>query len=344
MKDSQPPPKKRPTSTSAILGGLALGLTWGLFLGEFGSWIKWIGDAFVGLLQMTVLPYVAISLVCSVGRLEFGQAGRLARVAIGVLGALWGIAFVVLAAMSFSFPTWSAGSFFSTSLVKQPAEPNWLELFIPSNPFFSLSNNLVPAVVIFSIGLGVALMRVPNKDSLLDKLAILLEGLGNLNGMIVRLAPIGIFGIVGHAAGTLSFEQFGLLQGYLIVYGVAALLLSLWILPAILACWTPFSEREVLSNSREMLITSFIIGNTFVVLPMIVDSVKSLMAKYHADCEDSFHSPEYAVQLAYPFPDVGRILLMVFIPFAAWFYGRTIDPAAYHSCLALASSERSQSP
>jgi Na+/H+-dicarboxylate symporter len=41
--------------TTLILAGLVLGLVWGLFFGEYGAWIKWIGDVYVGLLQMTVL-------------------------------------------------------------------------------------------------------------------------------------------------------------------------------------------------------------------------------------------------------------------------------------------------
>ncbi len=172
-------------------------------------------------------------------------------------------------------------------------------------------------------------MRVPNTESILEKFDILLAGLGELNRLVVRLAPIGIFGIVGHTAGTLSIEQFGLLQGYLLVYGLAGVLLCIWILPALLACCTPFSEREILENSRDMLITSFIIGNTFVVLPLIVDAVKRLVAQHGTDLEQEHATPEYAVQLAYPFPDIGRIMVLVFIPFAAWFYGRSIDPASF---------------
>ncbi len=329
MGDSNRKSTRQRSSTTWILAGLVLGVVWGLFWGEYGSWVGWIGDAFVGLMQTTVLPYVAISLVCSVGRLSAVQGRRLARIAFGVLLLLWGIGLLTLMVMSLSFPPWKGGSFFSTSLVQEPVTPDWLELFIPSNPFFSLANNLVPAVVLFSIGLGVALMRVPNAEPLLEKLDILLRGLGELNRLVVRLAPLGIFGIVGHTAGTLSFEEFELLQGYLIVYGLAAVVLCVWVLPATLACCTPFTEREILASVRDMLITSFIIGNTFVVLPLIVDAVKGLLARHASESADEQNTPEYAVQLAYPFPDVGRIMVMVFIPFAAWFYGGEIDSADY---------------
>ena len=320
---------RRPSFTTLLVAGLILGLAWGLFFGPYGAWIKWIGDAYVGLLQMTVLPYVALSLVCSVGRLSPSQGGKLARAALGLLLILWTIGLVTVGVMSLAFPTWKTGSFFSTSMLQEPTQPDWLALFIPSNPFWSLTNNLVPAVVLFSVGLGVALIPIANKELLLDKLDVLNDALGRLNKLIVRMAPLGIFAIVAHTSGTLSMEQFHLLQGYLFVYMGAAVLLTFWVLPALISCFTPFSQREVLRASRDVLITAFIIGSTFVVLPMIVDAVKRMIEDIQLDTKQSFNAPQYTVQLAYPFPDIGRIINLVFIPFAAWFYGSQIDPASY---------------
>ena len=53
--------------SSQILIGLILGLIVGLF---FGAWVEplgVLGDAFVLLLQMTVLPYLAVSLMVGLG-------------------------------------------------------------------------------------------------------------------------------------------------------------------------------------------------------------------------------------------------------------------------------------
>jgi len=320
---------RMPSMTVQILIALFLGGLWGLFFGEIGAWIGVVGDAYIGLLQMTVLPYVACSLISSIGRLTASQGGRLAWVALRVMAALWAVGLVVLVIMTFAFPASRGGSFFSASLLQQPPDLDWQELFIPSNPFWSLAKNLVPAVVIFSIGLGVALMGMKRNEVLIDGLDVLTSALGKLNNLVVKLTPIGLFAVVGHAAGTLSIEQVGLMQGYLVVYGVAALLLCIWILPALVASCTPFRAREVLSESREMLITAFVIGNTFVVLPMITEAVRRLMAREKIDTSDELRSPEYLVPLAYPFPDVGRIVGLVFIPFAAWFYGQTIGLGQY---------------
>jgi Na+/H+-dicarboxylate symporter len=251
-ENPQPKHRKGFGFTTQILVGVVLGVLWGLFFGEYGSWIKWFADAFIALLQMSVLPYVTVSLVCNVGRLSFEQGGKLAKVALLVQVLLWSVGFVSLGMMGLSYPEWEGGSFFCTNFVEEPETIDWIELFIPSNPFWSLANNAVPAVVLFSIGLGAALIPVSNKELLLDRLDVLLDGLGRLNRLVVRMSPLGMFAILGHTAGTLSLEQFGLLQGYLLVYGAAALLLSLWVLPSLIAGCTPFSHRDVLLASRDV--------------------------------------------------------------------------------------------
>jgi len=49
-----------------ILIGAVLGLACGLFFGEYATVLSVVGDAFVGLLQMTVLPYIAINVSCNI--------------------------------------------------------------------------------------------------------------------------------------------------------------------------------------------------------------------------------------------------------------------------------------
>ena len=56
---------------------------------------------------------------------------------------------------------------FSTTLVQETEPFDFLNLYIPTNPFNSLANNIVPAVVLFSLILGAALMTIPEKARLL---------------------------------------------------------------------------------------------------------------------------------------------------------------------------------
>jgi Na+/H+-dicarboxylate symporter len=51
------------SSTRNILIGLALGVATGLFLGEKAGVFQLVAEAYLRLLQMTVLPYVMVSLI-----------------------------------------------------------------------------------------------------------------------------------------------------------------------------------------------------------------------------------------------------------------------------------------
>jgi proton glutamate symport protein len=154
-----------------------------------------------------------------------------------------------------------------------------------------------------------------------------------LNKLVVKLTPLGIFAIVAYTAGTIELEQFSLIQGYLLTYAAAAIILSFVVLPLLVAALTPFKFREVLRASRDPLIAAFVIGNTFVVLPMIIEAVKKLQEARDGSQEQGHQDPNYLVALAYPFPDVGRIVGLIFIPFAAWFYGSMIDLESYPKLL-----------
>jgi Na+/H+-dicarboxylate symporter/ABC-type amino acid transport substrate-binding protein len=321
--------KKGPSLTALIAAGLLLGLLCGLFFGEYTSWIKWIGDVFIGLLQMAVLPYVATSLIANVGRLSLAESARLLRVAAAVLCLLWFVGLVTLVIMTEAFPAWETGSFFSSSFTEEPPSPDWLDLFIPSNPFKSLSENAVPAIVVFSLGVGLALMAIPNKALLLDPLDVVVDALAKLNKLVVKLTPVGLFAIVAYATGTTDIQQFELIQGYLLSYAAAAIILTFVVLPALVAAVTPLKFGEVVRASYDPLISAFVIGNSFVVLPMITDAVKRLLEDKKLLGDQRSHDPQYLVPLAYPFPDVGRIVGLIFIPFAAWFYGNTIDSDLY---------------
>lgn len=69
---------KKMSLSSRVLLGMALGILVGLFLGEWAASLKVVGHMFILLLQMPVLPYVALSLIASLGRLDYKIAGQLA--------------------------------------------------------------------------------------------------------------------------------------------------------------------------------------------------------------------------------------------------------------------------
>ena len=165
--------KRRMSLSTQVLVGLVLGLLAGVVFGEYVAPLQDIGKAFILLLQMPVLPYITLSLITGLGQLNYQQVKMLALKAGSLLVLSWGLALAAMFVMPLTFPVWQSASFFSTSLVTKPEEVNFLTLFIPSNPFYSFANNLVPAVVLFSAAVGLALIGIAQKQELLASLTVL---------------------------------------------------------------------------------------------------------------------------------------------------------------------------
>jgi Na+/H+-dicarboxylate symporter len=188
--------------------------------------------------------------ITSLGRLTIDDAKALAVKAGAVLLTLWAIGLIVILSSPLAFPDWPSASFFSTSQIQEPAAVNFLQLYIPSNIFASLSNAIVPAIVVFSILFGVALIQVPLKERIVYTLATVGDTLMTITGFIGRLAPYGVFAITASAAGTIDINELARLQVYIVIYIALSLILSLWIIPALIASLTPLSYGSVLRAFR----------------------------------------------------------------------------------------------
>jgi Na+/H+-dicarboxylate symporter/ABC-type amino acid transport substrate-binding protein len=315
--------------TKQILVGLALGVVAGLFLGDLVGPLTLVADGFVKLLQMTVLPYVTISIVSSLGGLSYADAKRLGLRSALVLLTLWAIGIIYAFLVPLAFPATETASFFSTTLVARTAPLDFVELYIPSNPFHSLANNIVPAVVLFSVIVGVAMIGVERKRVVLDVLVVAGQALARATRSIVRLTPLGIFAIAASTAGTLDLQQLERLQVYLLAYMAVAALVALWVLPGLVAAVTPFRYSEVILPSRDALITAFMAGDLFIVLPTLVAGCEKVIASHGLSDRESTSLPDLLIPTSFNFPHTGKLLSLSFVLFAGWVAGTSLDWHAY---------------
>jgi len=317
------------SSSTKILVGLLSGVFVGLFLGEHASVLKNVGDGFVKLLQMTVLPYITLSIITSLGALSYDQVKTLGLRAGSVLIGLWCLALVFTFLIPLAFPDVETASFFSATLVERRPPFNFVDLFIPSNPFYALSNNVVPAVVLFSVFVGVALIGVERKQTALDVFSITKDALSRATKFVVSLTPYGIFAIAANTAGTLNLEQIARIQVYLITYVIVASLVALWVLPGLVSALTPFRYKEVLGPTRDALITAFMAADLFIVLPILVQACKELLERHRLVDESTRTLPDVIVLTSFNFPHTGKLLSISFILFAGWFADAAVPVTEY---------------
>ncbi len=318
-----------PSLATQILLGLLIGIAFGVFLGEYCSGLKVWGQAFVDLLQMTVLPYVVVAIILQLGRLSWTELRRLAVAGGSVLLVLWAIGALVVVLFPQALPAWKTGSFYSTALVELPKSPSLLDQIITPNPFNALANGVIPSVVLFSIMVGLALSSLQNKTSILSLLESADRVLRSVTGAIVKLTPLGIFAISASTAGTIQIDELSRLQGYLILQVAATVILVFWLVPIVISLATPLSYGEVVRSSQAIIITAFATGKVLIVIPLVIETARELLERQSIGTEKSAETVEAIVPLAYPFPHLGRILALLFVPFAAWFVGQPMSIGEY---------------
>jgi Na+/H+-dicarboxylate symporter/ABC-type amino acid transport substrate-binding protein len=314
-----------------------LGILTGLFFGDYTAALKPFGDAFIKIWQITVLPTVVISLIAGTGSLKSDDVKNIIIKVGLILMMFWAIGTALFFSLPLAFPN-HGGAFFSS--IQNPVQEDNLslaDLFIPSNPFQSLSDGLIPAIVVFCLLIGFSLTADKNSWSILSSLKVLQGALTRITGALSMTFPIGIFIITAETYGSMTIEGFLQLQVYLISLAVAAILLTLVILPLLITCFTTFRYRDIIFTSSSALILAFSTGSSFIILPLIIEGVRNLFGsdseklERGSDNENNQYQDqiqyysEILVPLGYTFPLLGSMVPFLFILFVAWLYNSPLD-------------------
>ncbi|WJS86747.1 L-cystine transporter [Paracoccus sp. TOH] len=214
-----------------ILGtvfGIGLQLVYGLeseALQTTINWINIVGNGYVQLLQMVVMPLVFAAILSAVARLHDASAlGRISVLTLGTLLFTTLIAAFVGVVMSLIFNLTAEGlaqgaaetarlTALESSYAPKVADltvPQLILSFIPKNPFADLTGanpTSIISVVIFAAFLGVAAIRLVRRDeergrSLLALIDVLQGWISQLVRLIMALTPYGVMALMTKMAAT----------------------------------------------------------------------------------------------------------------------------------------------
>ena len=320
--------------SARILVGLGTGIFAGVFFGEPAAVLQPLADIYIRLMQMTVLPYLITSLVIAFGQLSIPEAKRLAIRGGALLLIIWLVTSAVIFAFPLAFPDYVSASFFSQALVTPRESFSFTDIYFTSNPFDSLSRNIVPAVVLFSSMMGIALIGLQDKERLLAPMRTWNAAIVRITHFVIGLTPLGVFAIGAVTAGTISLDTLTRLEVYFIVFAAASLLLAFLILPLLVTAVTPFRYAEVSGIARDALLTAFVANSAFIVLPILIDRCKTLLARHGLLDDNAESATEVMIPIMFNFPNAGKLLTLLFIPFAAWLSGAPLPGGDYLQLIA----------
>lgn len=191
------------------------GIVFGLVAGEWATNLKFVGDMFIRLIQMSIVPLVMASVIVATGSMTGTGTGKIA-----VRTFKWMLGFSVVAAVL----AWALSAVIKpgTGIVfDEEVDPSlqesaqealgWQDTvlnFVSTNIFDAMSTATMVPIIVFSLLFGIALRTQINKTGdtrVLTFIDQIQQIVLTMIRLVMYIAPIGVFCLLAALAGDVGF-------------------------------------------------------------------------------------------------------------------------------------------
>lgn len=295
--------KKHVSFPKRVFTALGLGIVYGIILHLiYGvnskvletttDWFSIVGDGYVTLLQMIVMPLIFISIVSAFSKIQIGDKFAkigsyifmflIGTVAIAaVVGIFYAIVFGLDASsIDLGSAEHARGNEISSEAKQLTANtlPQQILELLPNNPFLDFTGQRTTstiAVVIFAIFVGFAYLRVARKQP--DNGSLLKRGIDAVYALIMsivtfvlRLTPYGIIAIMASTIATSDFAAIWTLGKFMIASYAA--LLTMYVIHLIILAIMGINPIRYVKKTLEVLIFAFTSRSSAGALPLNVQT------------------------------------------------------------------------
>jgi Na+/H+-dicarboxylate symporter len=201
--------------------GFVLGIVLGIVFPQFSKGTKVIGDVFLILIKMMIIPILFCAVCCGIANMK--DTGSLRRVGIKTV-LLYVVMFVASAVLSLiiaymirpgygvvleNVPVWE-GKLADTTVT------GFLLSIFPSNIFNTLAKGDILPTIIFTAIFAVAIASVGEKAKpVLDFVNALSEVMFKVLGYIMEISPIGVMSLMAFSVAVYGLNLFSVLGKYI---------------------------------------------------------------------------------------------------------------------------------
>lgn len=281
-----------------VLGALVGGLCNALF--PDAPWVLWVGDNIAGpvgqiflrMLFMTVVPIVAVSIALGVAGIgDIKTLGKLGGRTFGYFAMSTLIATVIgLTLVNTIRPGGGVDEATRDALMATYATdaeglqaggpPEFgMDLFVsivPRNPVAAMADMDMLALIFFSLVFGAALTMIP-KERAAPVIAVL-EGIGDaiikIIEMAMKLAPYGVFGLIFVMTSRFGWGLLGQLGMYVVVVVGGLLLHAAVGIPVLVRVFGRMSPARFYRAVRAPIITAFSTSSSMATLPVSIETAE----------------------------------------------------------------------
>ncbi len=247
--------KSTATHPVSIVGSIALGVVVGIYAPEAAKSLKFIGDIYVDLLKMVILPFLISAVIVSINRLASNPSASryVGRIVVCLfagmaLAGVAGLAYMALAKpgshldqntmQAFSRLVQSDVTGVESSIqLLSPVSADkqdgmlvkLLSRMIPSNVFSALSLGDTLKTLIFSLLFGLALTRNQTRASVgfLEGCEVVFRACQRLTLWLLYVLPIASFSLAADQIANTGFEPFKVMVQFIVAFGVVTAVLLL---------------------------------------------------------------------------------------------------------------------
>ena len=262
---------------------MILGIIAGIFMGPEASAFKPLGDLFIQLIKMLVVPLVFVSIISGAAALgETKSAGLIGTVSIGYM-LITTVISIVLALLfgeffqpGVSVDQTTVTSLASTYEVAESAVPAAMGFWdtvigmIPANPIEALTSGNILQIIIFGLffGFGVSALAAEKRQKVCNGLNTILEALIWCIGKVMLVAPFGVFGLIADATGTFGFEVLLQVANVLWIDIIVILIVGLGLYPLTVALFSRVKLKDYFRAMIKPQIVSFSTASSLATLPV----------------------------------------------------------------------------
>lgn len=285
--------KKKLSLTSKMFIGLIAGLIVGVIL---NLWIPSshfkdeilvngiffvIGNGFIRLMKMLVVPLVLCSLVCGASAIgdtkSLGKVGGktiifyLCTTALAVTIAIL-VANLIHPGNGLDMSAIAKGD---VTTAESTSISDTILNIIPENPFGSLANGTMLQVIMFALIVGILLAKMGERAELVTNFFNQLNDLMmEMTNLVMKAAPIGVFCMIAKTFAGLGFDAFGPLLKYMgsVVTGLGIQCFVIYML--LLFLFTRLNPFKFLKKFFPVMGFAFSTSTSNATIPMNIDTLE----------------------------------------------------------------------
>jgi Na+/H+-dicarboxylate symporter len=276
--------------TTRILLAMVLGAVAGAIISAMGNpdWaqiylldgiFRVLGQVFIALLQMLVVPLVFVSLVCGSSSLSDPKVlGRVGGKTIALYLFTTGIAVsLALGAAVIFKPGIGANPVAATVNNIAPATPFTQVLIdmVPTNPVAAMASAQMLPIIVFSVLLGISITlsgaQGVKVGAWFQDINVVIMRLVTL---VMRFAPYGVFALIANLAATSNVADFMAVGKYVALVFAVLLVHALLVYPTLLVLLARVNPLTFLYKMRAALMFAFSTASSNATIPVTLESVE----------------------------------------------------------------------